>query len=232
MKSEPVVAKPEPVLARPEPVVPKPDSEPAALPQGQVASAMSPVSSPGGSSPSVEDAVRDAVSAMATQTWGNVRAWQQTIEARVNQIERGLADLAARGPVAPSAPTPPQAAATAPAVQVPAARPAMHPPSIPVTFDASVGAAEPVVPKQEWTQPAQASAAVGAPPPFAGMAPSVAPPPMPDLPVGSGYDPDLPAFLDGGRRRKRMITLAIVALLLGMSALVALAIASQAAHGL
>jgi len=193
---------------------------------------MSPVSSPEAVGMLGPEALRETVAAATEQAMAGMRAWQRSTEARIDRLELAIGELIAHA----------RTAAAAPAVAATAASAAPGP--APATQNPFVSQAPAVV------QSAPATAApVEAPAPRARYQ-SIAP--GPDYPVivattppvrvswadasgsGAAYDPLDPdmILLSGGRRRRRITFVALFLLIVGVVGLVALAIASQAAHGL
>jgi hypothetical protein len=211
---------------------------------------MSPVSSP--EPVDKEEGVRDAVKEALDQALAPIRSMQREIDARLGRLELSIRELELSDHARAASFTAP-AAAPAAAPPLPPAR--AHQPTLPMGVGpagapphqapiAPVAALAPAV--APAPAPTPVASPIAASPPPAPPAPvqvdrSVGPfhsipPTRPVLPLPGSDDPFdasmLPDELNGGRRKKMMAVVALVVAVLGVGGLVALAIASQAVHGL
>jgi hypothetical protein len=139
------------------------------------------------------------------QAMSSALGWQRETEARITRAERDLAALIAPEQVQA------RSVATSRAVQE---APIAH------AQDVLTAVAPPPVPVQYATPPV----AMSAPLPVRSLLPSIAEEP---------FDAEmLPDALNGGRRRRTIVWGAVILLFLGLGSLIAMAITSQAKHGL
>ena len=173
------------------------------------------------------EALRETVAAAMEQAMAGVRAWQRSTEARIDRMEVAIGELVAHARAAAGAPTAPQAPVAASTVQSPfvsQAQPIMQSPP------AAATPVEPPAPRPRYHSIA--------PGPDYPVIVATAPPVRVSWADASGsgaaydpLDPDM-MLLSGGRRRRRITFVALFLLVVGVVGLIALAIASQAAHGL
>jgi hypothetical protein len=202
---------------------------------------MSPVSSPDAAGQSEE--IRDAVEAAVDLALASTRAGQREIEARLTRLELAIRDLQladqARaatfaGSIAAAPPPLAPMRAHQPTLPMGAGDP-VRPPVAPVVQPvAPLAPAAPVVPLAAplVAQAPAAPVAVRAPAPIAPVPTYTLPPRSLDFDDEPFDVSMLPGGLDGGRRKRRIIAFALVLAVLGLGGLIALAVASQAVHGL
>jgi hypothetical protein len=229
--------------------------------EGAGGAAMSPVSSPEGVDAIPTDVLRETAARVTEQAVAGVRVWQRTIEARLERIELAVAEMAntsrvasasavARSPLQPATLAQPLQSVTSTQplpVQSPlaAASYVAAQPAAP-----SYVAAQPAAPSYVAAQPAAPASPLPPPRAAMGSAPAftVVDPVTPAVRASlhsvtyemrqslpsyavDPHDPELMA-LSGGRRKKKIAFVAVLIVILGVGGLVAMAIASQAAHGL
>jgi hypothetical protein len=206
---------------------------------------MSPVSSPEVAGVAAAGTVRDAVAAATDRAMADVRAWQRTVEARIERVEGTMGELIAHARAAAAAacaqPAPaPVAAAPTPFVpqqalvaqQSPAAAPIAPTPPAEPAAQAAPAAVAPV--EHAAQRPRYHSIAPGPDyPVIASVAPAQTSP-WADVAAGGGFDPNDPDMMavSGAARKRRLAFVVIFILVVGIGGLIAMMIASQAAHGL
>jgi hypothetical protein len=220
----PVAAAPF-VSEEPKPVSPSPQA---------VETAMSPVSAPDATAQ--EETFGEAVRAAVDAALASSRVAQREVEARLGRLEIAIRDLQ----LADHA----RAATYAGAMATQGAPPLRpHLPTLPM------GAQEPAPPAVFPQAPPPPAPAAPIAPPIANTALVAAAPPAHSSPpvavaapkpayVIPTYDDEpfdmsmLPDGLDGRRRKKMIVSFALVVAVLGLGGLIAMAVASQAVHGL